>query len=487
MQHLNRHTARIVMVLAIASALLLQHPVAMATQTAPADRWEQITSVPVTSVSAFAVDPSDANILYAAGALNGVGSVMRSDDGGQNWAPIASGSSFANVFQIVAAKTVPATLYVATGKSIMRSTDMVNWTDCTAGTGATNLDDIVVDPSTPSKRPPLAPVSTVYAGLWRSVDSGAHWTKLSAQVIAVNPVTPTTLYAGDQMGVLQSTDRGAHWKRLGTAGLTDLYVARIIVDPAKPTTLYVGTSHPPGDYSVFRSDDTGAHWTDISAGGLSGVLRLLDLAVNGNGTRTLYAATPVGIVRSDDSGKHWIPAFTGLPPAHYWNVATETGAEAVVYAWNHSDNRIFCRANAMTPSLAVTLTLTLNNPQMTVAAADGTQKTIELDAAPMLGTGNRTLVPVRAIAEAFGVTVTWDAATRVASVTGGLSTLKLTVGKATAIRNGLDTPIDANAKVVPVIVSGRMLLPLRFVAESLGADVSYNQTTKTISITYSAF
>jgi len=35
-----------------------------------------------------------------------------------------------------------------------------------------------------------------------------------------------------------------------------------------------------------------------------------------------------------------------------------------------------------------------------------------------------------------------------------------------------------------LIVSGRTMLPLRFVTESLGAQVSYQQSTKTITITY---
>jgi hypothetical protein len=68
-----------------------------------------------------------------------------------------------------------------------------------------------------------------------------------------------------------------------------------------------------------------------------------------------------------------------------------------------------------------------------------------------------------------------------------MNTLKLTLGKTTAAVNGLDTPIDTNAKVVPIIVAGRMLLSVRFVAESLGATVSYNQPTKTITITYLAY
>jgi hypothetical protein len=62
--------------------------------------------------------------------------------------------------------------------------------------------------------------------------------------------------------------------------------------------------------------------------------------------------------------------------------------------------------------------------------------------------------------------------------------LELTPGKNTALFNGAVTPIDVDPKVLPLIVNGRTMLPLRFVVESLGAEVSYNQATKTITITH---
>jgi photosystem II stability/assembly factor-like uncharacterized protein len=136
------------------------------------------------------------------------------------------------------------------------------------------------------------------------------------------------------------------------------------------------------------------------------------------------------------------------------------------------------------PPVVLTLTLQLGNTRMLVTGSDGTSDTVTLDAAPVLGAGNRTLVPVRAVAEAMGGTVDWDAATKTASVTVGSNTLELTLGKNTALFNGTATPIDTDPKVVPVIINGRTMLPLRFVVESLGADVSYDQATKTITITY---
>lgn len=41
-----------------------------------------------------------------------------------------------------------------------------------------------------------------------------------------------------------------------------------------------------------------------------------------------------------------------------------------------------------------------------------------------------------------------------------------------------------NPKVIPVIVDGRTMLPVRFVAESIGCDVQWGDKTKTVTITY---
>jgi photosystem II stability/assembly factor-like uncharacterized protein len=479
---------QVVLVFVLAGALLLPNSVALAAQDAPADHWEQVSTVPVTPLITLTVDPTNPDRLYAGGSSGTSAAAFRSDDGGLNWTNISAGLSGTIVrhiavtlseVYIVCAKDSSA----PTKSDIFRSTDQgAHWTNCSGSLQGKNINDIVVDPSTPA----ILYASTLGTptGFWRSTDSGAHWTKISAGTMAIDPTTPTTIYAGDQMGVLRSTDRGAHWKRLSTSGLTDTYVAQIVVDPVKPATIYVGTSHPPGFFSIFRSDDQGSHWTKIWDGSI-----LLHLAVDEKGNRTLYAATAGGIVRSDDNGDHWASAFTGLTAQNIWlwDMTVGTGSNATAYAWRTDDNKLSHRSAAMTPSIDVTLTLTLNKIQMTVAPRDGSATMVTLDAAPLLGIGNRTLVPLRAVAEAFGVTVTWDATAHTATITGGMSNLTLTIGKATAVVNGLDTPIDTNAKVVPLIVAGRMLLPVRFVAESLGATVNYNQVTKTITMTYLAY
>lgn len=56
--------------------------------------------------------------------------------------------------------------------------------------------------------------------------------------------------------------------------------------------------------------------------------------------------------------------------------------------------------------------------------------------------------------------------------------IKLTVGSKSASVNGKNTELD----VPPTIIQGRTLVPIRFIAESLGAEVQYDSPTRTIQI-----
>lgn len=83
--------------------------------------------------------------------------------------------------------------------------------------------------------------------------------------------------------------------------------------------------------------------------------------------------------------------------------------------------------------------------------------------------GGRTLVPVRALAEAMGARVEWNPETAAVTVTRGASTVQLQVGSAVASVNGQAVKLDVPAR----IVGGRSLIPLRFVSEQMGWTVTW--------------
>jgi hypothetical protein len=99
----------------------------------------------------------------------------------------------------------------------------------------------------------------------------------------------------------------------------------------------------------------------------------------------------------------------------------------------------------------------------------------------------RTVVPIRAIVEALGGTIEWDGVERKVTIQFNGTTIELWIDNPHAKVNGVAKWIDENNHdVKPIIVNSRTMLPLRFVAESLGCKVDWDPTTRTITITYPA-
>jgi photosystem II stability/assembly factor-like uncharacterized protein len=97
----------------------------------------------------------------------------------------------------------------------------------------------------------------------------------------------------------------------------------------------------------------------------------------------------------------------------------------------------------------------------------------------------RTVVPIRAIVEALGGTIEWDGIARKVTINFNGTTIYLWIDNPKAKVNGAAKWIDENNHdVKPIIINDRTMLPLRFVAESLGCKVDWDAATRTITITY---
>lgn len=100
------------------------------------------------------------------------------------------------------------------------------------------------------------------------------------------------------------------------------------------------------------------------------------------------------------------------------------------------------------------------------------------DPAPML-VNNRAIVPLRALFETLGAKVNWDDKTRTATASKGNVTISLQLDVAKATVNGKTVKLDA----APQVVQGRIMVPVRFVSETLGAQVVWDNATRSIKIT----
>jgi hypothetical protein len=114
---------------------------------------------------------------------------------------------------------------------------------------------------------------------------------------------------------------------------------------------------------------------------------------------------------------------------------------------------------------------------------NGTSNT--LDSPPIIE-NSVVLLPIRAVVEALGGIVYWDPTDRQVTILLGNTTVDLWIGNNTATVNSMSNIIDpSNDKVVPQIINSRTMLPLSFIVNSIGVTIDYNDTTQTITITYS--
>lgn len=89
-----------------------------------------------------------------------------------------------------------------------------------------------------------------------------------------------------------------------------------------------------------------------------------------------------------------------------------------------------------------------------------------------------TLVPIRPIAEALGLDVTWDEPSQLVTLKKDSFYIELTIGSSVAQTSNGEKQLAA----APKIIGGRTMLPLRFIAETLGLKVLWNDEYKRVVI-----
>jgi hypothetical protein len=100
------------------------------------------------------------------------------------------------------------------------------------------------------------------------------------------------------------------------------------------------------------------------------------------------------------------------------------------------------------------------------------------DPGPYIRDG-RTLIPLRRIFEALDMEVLWDDKERMVTATGNDIEMKLYINKTIAYVNGKEETLDVPAE----ITDDRTFVPLRFVSENCGAEVKWDDSSKSVFIT----
>ncbi|WP_083248470.1 copper amine oxidase N-terminal domain-containing protein [Desulfuribacillus stibiiarsenatis] len=101
---------------------------------------------------------------------------------------------------------------------------------------------------------------------------------------------------------------------------------------------------------------------------------------------------------------------------------------------------------------------------------------VSFDQEPII-VNDRILVPIRAIAESLGTTVEWQEPYVI--ITKGEKKVTLTINSTTAYNENRQVFFMEQP---PIIINGRTLVSLRFVAEALGASVTWDDNNKVVTI-----
>lgn len=122
---------------------------------------------------------------------------------------------------------------------------------------------------------------------------------------------------------------------------------------------------------------------------------------------------------------------------------------------------------------------------MTAAVGFAQDISVQVDGQPVRFNGTepqyrdgRVFVPLRGVFEEMGATVNWRPASRTVIARRGDKDVQLRIGDRTASIDGQPVTMDVPA----MIINGATMVPIRFLSESLGADVSWNSAQRLVMI-----
>ena len=248
------------------------------------------------------------------------------------WQPSNTGLP-GNVEALAATSLSPTVLYAgAWGEGIYHSTDHgATWQPANAGiTLPLRIQGgLAVNPVTPT----ILYAGDYYGngGLYRSENGGDSWTLslpgAAVRDVAVHTLTPTIVLLADwQHGLYRSTNAGNTWDPVtATLGFTATSARALAFAPATPEVAYVGAAN-----YVFSSSDAGQSW--LFGGALPSSVQAL--AVHPVTPSIVYAgALAHGLHRSSDGGNTWTLLANGLPSdAWVTSLAIHPISPTVLYA-----------------------------------------------------------------------------------------------------------------------------------------------------------
>jgi photosystem II stability/assembly factor-like uncharacterized protein len=166
--------------------------------------------------------------------------------------------------------------------------------------------------------------------------------------LAVDPSSPSTIYADGPHGVFKTNDGGIYWLTLSTPFQYD--EPALVVDPSSSNNIYAGLPYGSPD-AIFKSTDVGATWQVIGPG----IAFVTALAIAPSSPLTLFAADSYGnMSKTTDGGATWNP--TGFGATRYaTSVAVDPTNSMNILANDINTNSVYRSTNGGTTWAARTV------------------------------------------------------------------------------------------------------------------------------------
>lgn len=290
--------------------------------------WQYAGLRETRTIAKLVVDPRDPDVVYAASLghvfkPNAERGIFKTIDGGKRWRKILYVDANTGGVDLSMAPSRPNVLYAA-----MWQAQRTPWKLTSGGPGS---------------------------GLYKTVDAGAHWTKISSNPgyahgllgkigVSVSPSNPRVVYSLVQAldgGLFRSDDAGATWRRVNddmAIRQRAFYYTAIFADPVNPQVAYAPDVD--GVWKTADGGNTGKHLNPPH--GDNHVIW-----IDPRNPKTLLEGNDGGVTISFDGGRTWSDendqptgqyykvAIDDQFPFHIYGAAQDEGAfETVSAAWD---------------------------------------------------------------------------------------------------------------------------------------------------------
>ncbi len=336
--------------------------------------WENLSDefFKVGTIGAVAVSQSDNNVLYVGtgeAPIRGVTTssgdgVWKSTDAGKTWEHVGLENS-GQIAQIEIHPTNPDIAFVAVQgqiwgpneeRGVFRTTDGgKSWKHVLKVSANTGATDLSMDPTNPrilyaamwnhGRKPWFIHSGGTDGGIFKSVDGGDNWEKLSGGLpemigkigVDVSASNPNRIYAiieaePDKGGLWRSDDAGKTWKLINGHRVLHSrawYYIHITADPVDEDTVYVM------NVPMMKSVDAGKTWTKMTTPHSDHH----DQWINPHNNRNMINANDGGATVTFDGGETW-SSIMNQPTGQFYRISTDNLSPFRIYGGQQDNSTV---------------------------------------------------------------------------------------------------------------------------------------------------